>query len=68
MSDLNDLMEEDPLGLSDQKLDQIIAFQRQNRTGKVDAKAVPKLEKPLDLESLFPNLKKPKVDPGIRRI
>ncbi len=68
MSDLNDLMEEDPLGLSEQQLDQIIAFHRQNRTGKIDAKAAPAAAKPLNLEELFPNLKKPKTDPGIRRI
>lgn len=69
MSDLNDLMDKDPLSLSAQDIDAIIAYQRQHRAMmESGAKRARKAEGPkVDIGSALDALIKPKAGQGVTR-
>lgn len=69
MSDLNALMDRDPLSLSTQDIDSIIAYQRQHRaTMESGGKRARKVEGPkVDVQSVLDNLIKPKTGQGVTR-
>lgn len=68
MNDLDALMSEDPLKLSNQDIDSIIAYQRKIRA-QAESGVKPKKETgpKVSLDKVMANLVKPKVVEGIKR-